>query len=305
MATLATMSAGRRARTHEGEERPTTILQAIILGIVQGLTEFAPVSSSGHLILVPWLFNWPILTNEALNKTFDVALHMGTFVGALVYFWRDIWKYLKAWVRSMRHRTLADTDERLAWFLVIGTIPGAIAGALFESVIEEKLGEPWIIAIMLAVFGIVLYVVDRRAPATRAMQQLRFGDAVAIGLAQAIALQPGVSRSGVTITAARGVRLDRESAARFSFLLSLPIIGGAGVYKGAKLLTGKEHIPPGFGGPFVWGIVASAVSGFLVIWWLLAYLRKRDFAPFALYRLAAAAFVLGIIAAGVRPATIH
>jgi undecaprenyl-diphosphatase len=114
-----------------------------------------------------------------------------------------------------------------------------------------------------------------------------------------------VSRSGVTITAARGVRLDRESAARFSFLLSLPIIGGAGVYKGAKLLTGKEHIPPGFGGPFVWGIVASAVSGFLVIWWLLAYLRKRDFAPFAFYRLAAAAFVLGIIAAGVRPATIH
>jgi undecaprenyl-diphosphatase len=158
---------------------------------------------------------------------------------------------------------------------------------------------------MLAVFGVVLYAVDRRARSARGFQDLRFGDAVAIGLAQAAALQPGVSRSGATITAARGLGLDRESAARFSFLLSLPIIGGAGIFKGAKLLVGKEHIPPGFGGPFAWGIVASAVSGFLVIWGLLAYLRKRDFGPFALYRLAAAALVLGIIAAGVRPATIH
>src|SRR5207247_2110534 len=130
----------------------TTVFQAIVLGIVQGLTEFAPVSSSGHLILVPWLFHWPILTNESLNKTFDVALHMGTFVGALAYFWRDIWKYLKAWVRSMRRRSVSGVDERLAWFLVIGTIPGALAGALFEETIENKLGKPWLIAIMLAVF---------------------------------------------------------------------------------------------------------------------------------------------------------
>jgi undecaprenyl-diphosphatase len=279
-------------------------LQAIVLGIVQGLTEFAPVSSSGHLILVPWLFHWPILTNETLNKTFDVALHMGTFLGALAYFWRDIWKYLKAWVRSMRHRSLADVDERLAWFLVIGTIPGAIAGALFEKVIEEKLGQPYLIAIMLAVFGVVLYLVDRRAKSTRGLEDMRFGDAVFIGLAQAVALQPGVSRSGVTITMARGLGIRREVAARFSFLLSLPVIGGAGIYKGAKLLTGAEHIPPGFGPAFAWGTVASAVSGFLVIWWLLAYLRRRDFAPFVLYRLAAAGLVLGIIAAGVRSATI-
>jgi undecaprenyl-diphosphatase len=279
-------------------------LQAIVLGIVQGLTEFAPVSSSGHLILVPWLFHWPILTNETLNKTFDVALHMGTFVGAAAYFWRDIVKYLKAWVRSMRHRSLADVDERLAWFLVIGTIPGAIAGALFENVIEEKLGQPYLIAIMLAVFGAVLYVVDRRAKSTRGLEDMRFGDAVFIGLAQAVALQPGVSRSGVTITMARGLGIRREVAARFSFLLSLPVIGGAGIYKGAKLLTGAEHIPPGFGPAFAWGTVASAVSGFLVIWGLLAYLRRRDFAPFVLYRLAAAGVILGLIAAGVRSATI-
>jgi len=275
-----------------------------VLGIVQGLTEFAPVSSSGHLILVPWLFHWPILTNETLNKTFDVALHMGTFAGAVAYFWRDIVKYLKAWAHSIRRRSVEGVDERMAWFLVIGTIPGALAGALFEDTIEEKLGQPYLIAIMLVVFGVILYVVDRRAKQTRGFEDLRFGDAIFIGLAQAVALQPGVSRSGVTMTAARGVGVKREVAARFSFLLSLPIIGGAGVYKGVKLLTGAEHIPPGFGPAFAWGMVASAVSGFLVIWGLLAYLRRRDFAPFVLYRLAAAGVVLGIIAAGVRSATI-
>jgi undecaprenyl-diphosphatase len=262
------------------------------------------VSSSGHLILVPWLFNWSILNNESLNKTFDVALHMGTFLGAVVYFWQDIVKYLGAWVRSIRSRSITSTDERLAWAIVIGTIPGAVVGALFESVIESKLGEPWLIAVMLAVFGVLLYVVDRRAKRSRPIESVRLRDAVIIGVAQAVALQPGVSRSGVTITAARALQLTREAAARFSFLLALPVIGGAGLYKGAKLLTGSEKIPPGFAGPFFWGFLASAVSGFLVIWGLLSYLRRRDFTPFVLYRLAAAAFVLGIIVAGVRPATI-
>jgi undecaprenyl-diphosphatase len=287
------------------KEASTSTLQAIVLGIVQGLTEFAPVSSSGHLILVPWLFHWPILTNEALNKTFDVALHMGTFLGAVLYFWRDIVTYVAAWIRSIRRRAVRTTDERLAWALVIGTIPGALAGALFENVIEDKLGEPWLIAIMLAVFGIVLYVVDRRSRQTRHIEDIKVRDALLLGLAQAVALQPGVSRSGVTMTAARGLKLDRESAARFSFLLSLPIIGGAGLYKGARLLLGSEHIPPGFGGAFAWGIAASAVSGFLVIWGLLAYLRKRDFAPFVIYRIAAAIFVLTLVALPRWGATIH
>ncbi len=275
-----------------------------MLGIVQGLTEFAPVSSSGHLILVPWLFHWSILTNEPLNKTFDVALHMGTFAGAVAYFWRDIAKYLAAWTRSVRRLSVTTVDERVAWFLVIGTIPGAIVGALFEDVIEEKLGQPWLIAVMLATFGVVLLLVDRRARRTRELHHLRLADSVVIGLAQAAALQPGVSRSGVTISAARALGLGRESAARLSFLLFLPIIGGAGVYKGLKLLTGAERVPSGFTWPFVWGIVASAVSGFLVIWALLSYLRRGGFAPFVLYRLAAAALVFGVIAAGVRPATI-
>jgi undecaprenyl-diphosphatase len=150
----------------------------------------------------------------------------------------------------------------------------------------------------------VLYVVDRAAPNRRTMDDIRLRDGLLIGVAQAVALQPGVSRSGVTITAARGLGLKREDAARFSFLLALPIIGGAGAFEGAKLLTGAEHIPPGFGAPFVWGMASSAVSGFLVIWFLLAYLRRRDFAPFVLYRLAAAGVVFGVIASGLRPGTL-
>jgi undecaprenyl-diphosphatase len=279
-----------------------SVFQAIVLGIVQGLTEFAPVSSSGHLILVPWLFHWTFfLRNPDLNKTFDVALHMGTFVGAVIYFWRDIARYLRAWFRSIRARAVSTVDQRLAWYLVLATIPGALAGAVGEDVIEKHLGQPWLIAVMLAVFAIVLLVVDRVARSDRDLSDLRFPGAMFIGVAQAVALQPGVSRSGVTITAARGIGLDRPSAARFSFLLSIPIIFGAGVFKGAKHL--RHGLPPGTAGPFLWGVLASAITGYLVIWGLLAYLRRHDFTPFVIYRLAMAGLVLGLIASGVRPAS--
>jgi undecaprenyl-diphosphatase len=236
-----------------------------------------------------------------MAKTFDVALHMGTLAGALIYFWRDVARYVGAWFRSVGARRIRSVDERIAWFLVIGTIPGVVVGAAAEGFIQERLGQPWLIAVMLAVFGIVLYVVDRRARRTRDLPDLTMKDALLIGMAQAVALQPGVSRSGVTMTVARGVGLDRPAAARFSFLLSLPIIAGAGVFKAVDLFS--EGLPPGSAGPFVWGIVASAVSGFVAIWGLLAYLRRRDFAPFVWYRLVAAAVVFGIIAAGVRPAS--
>jgi undecaprenyl-diphosphatase len=277
-----------------------SILQAIVLGITQGVTEFAPISSSGHLILVPWLFGWRILGDPDLNKTFDVALHLGTLAGALVYFRRDVGRYLAAWVRSIRTRSIATVDERLAWALVLGTVPGVVAGALLEGVVQEHLGQPLLIAAMLAAFGVLLYVVDRRAAERRSISDLRVRDGLALGVAQALALQPGVSRSGVTITAARAMGLDRASAARFSFLLSLPIIAGAGVYKGLDLL--RTGIPPGMGGPFLWGICASAVSGFLVIAFLLSYLRRHDVGVFLWYRLAAAALTLGVVLAGIRPA---
>jgi undecaprenyl-diphosphatase len=271
-----------------------------VLGITQGLTEFAPVSSSGHLILVPWLFDWKILDDPALNKTFDVALHMGTLLGALIYFRNDVARYLAAWFRSIARRSIAGTDERIAWLLVLGTIPGAIVGALLEGVIEDNLGQPWLIAVMLVAFGVVLLVVDRRSRSDRGLGDLRARDGVVIGIAQAVALQPGVSRSGVTITAARALGVDRADAARFSFLLSLPIIAGAGVFEAIDLVeTGFQ----GYGVQFFWGFVASAVSGFVVIAFLLAYLRRHDFTPFVVYRFAVAALVFGVIIAGVRPAS--
>jgi undecaprenyl-diphosphatase len=279
-----------------------SILQAIVLGLTQGITEFAPVSSSGHLILVPWLFHWSILNDADLNKSFDVALHIGTLLGALVYFRHDVARYLVAWFRSLRARRIEDTDQRIAWALVLGTIPGVIIGGLFESWIQDHLGEPWLIAVMLAIFGVLLYLVDRRSRDDRGIDDVKVAHGLWLGVAQAVALQPGVSRSGVTITAARAYGFDRPTAARFSFLLALPIILGAGVYKGLDLV--KNGIPDGFGGAFVAGTVASAVSGFLVIAFLLAYLRRRDFAVFMWYRLAAAALVLSLIAFGVRSATV-
>lgn len=278
-----------------------TVLQAIVLGITQGATEFAPISSSGHLILVPWLFNWSIVNDVALNKTFDVALHVGTLVGAVAYFRRDIWRYLVAWVASIRHREIRTQDQRLAWALVLGTIPGAAAGALFEGPIQDHLGAPWLIAVMLAIFGVVLWWVDARSSQDRGMDSIGVRSGFGLGVAQAVALQPGVSRSGITMTAARWIGLDRESAARFSFLLAIPIIAGAGLYKGLDLVqTGFQ----GYASEFVWGFVSSAVSGFVVIWALLGYLRRHSFKVFMYYRLAAAALVIVLIATGARSATI-
>jgi undecaprenyl-diphosphatase len=278
-----------------------TILQAIVLGITQGATEFAPVSSSGHLILVPWLFGWSIVEDPALNKTFDVALHVGTLVGAIAYFRHDIARYLGAWLTSIRARRVTTVDQRLAWALVVGTIPGAIAGAALESTIEDTLGQPLIIAAMLALFGVIVYAVDRVARTDRDESTIRPRTGLFLGIAQALALQPGVSRSGVTITAARAIALDRETAARFSFLLAVPIIAGAGAFKAADLVQDGFQ---GFAAQFFWGFVASAVSGFVAIWAVLRYVRRHDFLVFMVYRLAVAALVVVLIATGVRSATI-
>jgi undecaprenyl-diphosphatase len=278
-----------------------SILQAIVLGLVQGATEFAPISSSGHLILVPWIFGWQPIGDLDLKKAFDVALHVGTLLGALIYFRHDVARYARAWVRSIRTRHLSTPDERVAWALAIGTIPGALIGALFEDVIQDRLGAPLLIAVMLVVFGIVLVVVDRMARSDRAFDTIGPRTGLALGTAQALALQPGVSRSGVTITAARALGLDRESAARFSFLLSLPIIAGAAIYEAIELAgTGLE----GHGAEFVAGMVASAISGFVVIRWLLRYLRRHDFTLFLWYRIAVALLVFLLILTGAREPTI-
>ena len=278
-----------------------SVLQAIVLGLTQGATEFAPVSSSGHLILVPWLFDWSIVQDPALNKTFDVALHVGTLVGAVVYFRRDLWVYIKAWFRSLGRRSIRGTDERIAWALAIGTIPGAIAGALLESTIEEHLGEPWLMAITLAVGGVVLWFVDARARQDRGFGSIGPRTGLGLGTLQAVALQPGISRSGITMTGARWIGLDRESSARFSFLLAIPIIAGAGLYKSLDVI---QHGFQGYASEFFWGFVASAVSGFVVIWFLLGYLRRHSFKAFMWYRLAVAGLIVVLIATGARSATI-
>lgn len=275
-----------------------SVLQAIVLGLTQGITEFAPVSSSGHLILVPWLFGWG-LDDPSLAKTFDVALHVGTLLGAVAYFRADLARYLVAFVRSLRDRRIDGADARVAWALVVGTIPGAIVGATFENVIEERLGAPWLIAVMLVVFGVVLVVVDRRSRADRDIGDVTIGRGLLLGIAQALALQPGVSRSGITITAARAMGLDRPTAARVSFLLALPIIAGAGIFKGAEVAT--SGIPADLIAPFAAGMLSAAISGFAVIWFLLGYLRKHEFTAFLAYRIGVAVVVFAAIAAG-RPA---
>jgi undecaprenyl-diphosphatase len=292
---LAAIGAGERAGRLSN-------WQALVLGIVQGATELLPISSSGHLILVPWLADWRYLeTHETFNKTFDVALHLGTLAAVAAYFRADIVRYVSAWLGSLRRRGIAGPDERIAWTVFAATIPAGLAGALGESVIEKKLGEPWQIAILLAVFGVVLWLADRR-PERRSLEGLGVRAGVAIGVAQVLALVPGVSRSGVTITAGRLAQLDRDAAARFSFLLAVPVILGAVLYKGAKDVV-LNPLPAGWVGPFVVGTLAAAAVGLVVIDLLLGYVRRHDYSPFVVYRLAVAAFVLILIAAGARDST--
>ena len=276
--------------------------QALILGVTQGLTEFLPISSSGHLILVPWLGDWHYLeTHEDFNKTFDVALHLGTLVAAIVYFRRDIAVLVRAWLRSVAARAVRDEDERLAWLIAAATIPAAIVGGLGDDFISEKLGDPWQIAALLAAFGLALLWADRR-PQDRALGMLRWREAIGVGIAQSLALAPGVSRAGVTITAGRVLRLSRDGAARFSFLLLIPVVLGAVVLKGTKDVLFGGGLPEGSAGPFLVGTVAAAVSGFAAIWALMAYVRTRSYMPFVVYRLAAAAAVVIAIGTGWRDA---
>ncbi|MEN9595069.1 MAG: hypothetical protein RLY23_1552 [Actinomycetota bacterium] len=276
-----------------------SILHAIILGIAQGLTEFLPISSSGHLILIPDLFGWNDFSgNETLNKAFDVALHLGTLVGASWYFRHDLARYIAAAARSLKLRNLQDSDARLAWLLLASAVPAAIVGALFSSVIEKKLGQPVVIGTMLIAGALLLWWADRQS-GKRSIEEFKVRDAGIMGIAQAIALQPGVSRSGITISAGLWLGLDRVAATRVSFLMSLPIIAGAGVFTGLKLLIG-DGLPAGSEGAFLAGFLAAGISGWIAIAGLLKYLKTRTFMPFVIYRLIAGAGVIIIFATGIR-----
>jgi undecaprenyl-diphosphatase len=276
--------------------------QAFVLGVVQGLTELLPISSSGHLILVPWAADWTFLErNDAFNQTFDVSLHLGTLVAVGAYFWSDLVRLVRAWLASLARRRIDTADQRIAWFVFVATIPAAIVGLLGEDWIAARLGEPWQILLLLGGGALLLLWADR-SPQTRSPGGLGLWYGLLMGLAQALALAPGVSRSGITITAGRFMRLDRDSAARISFLLLVPTVLGAVLLKGVgDVLLGD--LPPGWEGPFVVGTLAALGAGLLAIELLLGYVRRHTYGLFVVYRLVLAGLVLGTIASGARSAT--
>jgi undecaprenyl-diphosphatase len=274
------------------------LLHAIVLGLVQGLAEFLPISSSGHLLLVPWIFGWHDFDNTSIEKAFDVALHLGTLVAVVSYFWRDLLKYVsKGTMLVIKREKPVDPEGRLAWFLVLSALPAAAVGAVAENAIDEKLGTPGLIAGSLIVFGLILLWADRRH-GTRTIDDMELSDAMKIGAAQIIALNPGTSRSGITMTAARLLGFSRDAAARASFLMAIPVTAGAVVLKLAKLA--KDGVPEGLGTPMIVGIITSAVSGWLAVWGVLRIVRTRSFAPFVLYRIEIAVLVFALMIARIR-----
>jgi undecaprenyl-diphosphatase len=284
---------------------PITILQSIILGLVQGATEFIPVSSSAHLIIVPWLFGW---TDPALTSLpFDVALHLGTLTAVLAFFARDWVRLIRAFFQSILERRVnPDPDRRLAWLLIIGTIPGAIAGFLFEGAIDDLFHKPGtpisatamlVMAAIIAGFGLILLLADRLARHTQSLEKLTLVQTILIGLSQALAIFPGVSRAGATIASGLAIGFKRDDAARFSFLLSAPIIAGIGAKSlwdavsdaGSGILGGNAPIL------FAAGFLAAAVSGFFCMRFLVNYLRTHPINVFAYYRWGLAILVAVVV----------
>jgi undecaprenyl-diphosphatase len=273
-----------------------TLLQAIVIGIVQGLTEFLPISSSAHLILVPQVLGWddPFINSPA----FVVMLHMGTLAALLIYFWRDLIAYARAFINVLRERRVGDDAERrVSVLLALSVIPAAIIGIALEAFIDSFFRESLLVVCGLLVVGAgILFTAERIARHTRDMEELRKRDALAIGLAQAMALFPGISRSGVTIAAGLFLGMKREAAARFAFLMGTPIIAGAGLWKMRELLDGSA----GAFDPVVLlaGMLAAAVSGLFAIGFLLAYLRRYSTDIFSLYRVIAAVMFAALIILG-------
>lgn len=271
-------------------------LQAAFLGIIQGLTEFIPISSSGHLVLVPKLFGWnTFVTTKGMTTAFDVALHMGTLLALLVFFRHEWVSLIKAFFRSFRHRP-ADWSRpmRVAWMLVLASIPAAIAGALLNNVIEGHLRAPLTVAIFLLFGAGVMIAAETLGSRSREFKQLNAKDATVVGFAQVLALAPGVSRSGITISAGMLDNLDREAATHFAFLMSAPIIAGSGLYEAVKIA--RDGFPAHGPGVFAAGFITSAVAGFLAINWMMNFMKKHTLKPFIIYRIALAVLVFIVLA---------
>ena len=298
------------------------IWHAIVLGLLQGLTEFFPVSSSGHLVIVPWMAGWDDFAGSdsidaaSLKTGFDVALHLGTLVGALAYFRKDVNRYTIAGLRMLKRgahnsesaasksatseapnsESAASADGKIAWLLVASAIPVGLVGAALGSVRDSWNDEIWLVATMLIVFGALLWLADSRSQSTSSFGR---SSAAAMGLAQVLALVPGVSRSGITITAARLSGLGRTEATRFAFLMGLPVILGAGIYKFYDI-GGWSGIPENYRAGFLWGAVTAAASSWLSIWGLMKLVRRWTFAPYAVERTLLALAAFALLASSVR-----
>ena len=258
-------------------------VQAIVLAIVQGLSEFLPISSSGHLILIPHVFGWP---DQGL--AFDVAVHLGTLIALLLYFRRQLTTMAVAWFDSLFCRRQT-ADSRLAWQILAATIPVGLVGLAFGDFIEANFRNPLFVAGTLSFFGILMYLADRFGRGQKDEFSLTWPQVLAIGCAQALALMPGTSRSGVTMTAGRALGLSRSGAARFSFLLAIPGIAAAGGYEGLKLLTSSQAVP---WGAMLIGVVFAGLSGIACIHFLIRFIERIGLLPFTLYRLLIAALIV-------------
>lgn len=254
------------------------VIQALILGIVQGLTELLPISSSAHLAIIPWIFNWNI------PDSFDVALHFGTLLAIGIFFFKDWIELIKGGYKKLVKKENS-TEGRMFWYIVLATIPGGLIGFLLDHFVGDKLTTPLIIAIALIVMGIILYFIDKNAKSTTDYEHMTLKQTFLIGLAQSLAFVPGVSRSGVTMTTARLLKVDRESAAKYSFMLSAPIVLAATIFKI------KDFV---FNVPFFVGVISSFIVGILVIKFLLKYLQKGSFKGFAIYRVIAGLVIIAL-----------
>ena len=269
------------------------LFQSIILGLLQGLTEFLPISSSGHLLIVPALLGW-----EDPGAAFTAVIQLGTEAAVLIYFRHDLWRIFTTWIRSLREPELRqDVNARMGWYLIAATIPISILGLAFSDQIETAARNLYLVGVMLIVFGIILGIADNYGSRKRDVENLSFRDGVLIGFAQSLALIPGVSRSGATISAGLFLGLNRAAAARFSFLLAIPAVVLSGFYELTKILSGEEAV----GVPFINVVVATLVAfvvGYAVIAWFLRYLTNNSFALFVGYRLIVGTGVIILAAAG-------
>jgi undecaprenyl-diphosphatase len=267
-------------------------LQAVVLGVIQGLTEFLPISSSAHLRIFPELFGW-----GDPGAAFTAVVQIGTELAVLIYFWRDIWRIASTWLKSLfRPEYRGQLDARMGWFIILGSVPIVILGIALKDTIETEFRSLWIIGTMLIVMGIVLGIADRVGSTEKTLKQLTLRDAIFMGLAQALALIPGVSRSGATLSMGRFLGYDRETATRYAFLLAIPAVIGAGVFQ-LKDIPNGENL---YGwGPTIVATIVSFIVGYAAIAWLLRYVTTHSYTPFVIYRIALGAATLALVATGV------